>query len=204
MALGGGGTMICSTLSGAGRGEGTLQDMAGNRCKSVVVIIAVLAAATLSCSRDEPDQAAAPPAPPPEAELLDFPMDLRAEDPAVNAFITRVIETCAAGDYEAFRLLWSAHDDPFPRDQFYQAWRLVRQVKILALRAFREAKTKEPVYVAQARVELDTSVDEPVRTVIIMLTKEDGQWRLTQPPASLPERLFAPEATSPAPASQPS
>ena len=42
--------------------------------------------------------------------------------PSDRVAIAEVIETCASGDYEAFRLLWSARDDPFPRDQFHRAW----------------------------------------------------------------------------------
>ena len=177
--------------------------MTGHGCQGVWLWVVLLSLAVPGCREDDTGGEVAPPAPPPEPELLEFPPELRAEDPAVNAFITQVIETCAAGDYEAFRLLWSAHDDPFPRDQFYQAWRLVRRVKILALRTFREAKTGELVYAARALVQLDPTVEEPERTVTILITQEDGRWGLTQPPTSLPEGLFEPEATPKTPTTQP-
>jgi hypothetical protein len=161
----------------------------------VCVSAALLLWAASACSRDDKDTGGAGEPLVAEPKLLEFPPELRAEDPAVNGFITEVIETCAAGDYEAFRMLWSAHDDPFPRDQFYQAWRLVRRVRILALRAFRDADGGRLMYAARARVELEPTVEEPQRTVTILITKEDGRWRLTRPPASLPEGLLEPDAS---------
>ncbi|MCH7814697.1 MAG: hypothetical protein IID40_11830 [Planctomycetes bacterium] len=140
-----------------------------------------------------------PPPPDPEPEILDFPKALQAKDPTVNTFVRRVIETCASGDYDAFRLLWSARDDPFPRDQFHRAWQSVRKVRIVSLRPVREAESGNLFYAVRAQVELDPAVREPQRDVTIILAFEDGHWRLTAPTNRVPDALFEP----PAPSSQP-
>ncbi len=142
------------------------------------------------CRREETAPPAGGGAPPPAPELLIFPPELRAEDERVNQFLVTVLDTCASGDYEAFRMLWSASDDPFPREQFHRAWRSVRQVTVLGLRAVRDADTGQIGYAAWARVELDPAVREPQREVRILLKQEEGQWRLTHPPAPLPDDLF--------------
>ncbi len=140
-----------------------------------------------------------PPRPDPEPEILDFPKALHAKDATVNTFVRRVIETCASGDYDAFRLLWSARDDPFPRDQFHRAWQSVRRVRIVSLRPVREAETGRLFYAVRAQVELDPAVREPQRDVTIILASEDGHWRLTATTSRVPDALFEP----PAPSSQP-
>lgn len=150
-------------------------------------VVWVVAAACRPASQAEPGPEAAPPEKP---QILDFPAELHADDQAVNAFLRRVIETCASGDYDAFRLLWSARDDPFPRDQFHRAWQSVQKVRIVALRPFREPQTGELLYAARAHVELDPSVREPQRDVTILLIRERGRWQLTTPPRDLPDQLF--------------
>jgi hypothetical protein len=164
---------------------------------------AVLAAGVSGCRRD--DEVGKGPATGPAAgpELLDFPLELRAEDESVNAFIAEVIETCASGDYEAFRLLWSARDDPFPRDQFHRAWQSVRRVKVVGLRQVKDADSGRLLYATRALVELDPTVRDPQRDVTILIVKEDDRWRLTKPPASLPENLFEPTPAATSPTTQP-
>ncbi len=153
-------------------------------------------------------EAPLPPPPAPEPEILDFPEALHAKDPTVNTFVRRVIETCASGDYDAFRLLWSARDDPFPRDQFHRAWQSVKKVRIVSLRPVREAESGNLFYAVRAQVELDPTVREPERDVTIIFASQDGHWRLTAPTKRMPDALFespAPPASSsqPAPTADP-
>ena len=161
----------------------------------VWTLLLPVAAGTCRRAADDPG----PQPPDPEPEILDFPDALHAKDPTVNTFVRRVIETCASGDYDAFRLLWSARDDPFPRDQFHRAWQSVRRVRIVSLRPVREAATGRVFYAVRAQVELDPAVREPQRDVTIILAFEDGHWRLTAPTNRVPDALFEP----PVPSSQP-
>ncbi|MCP4245916.1 MAG: hypothetical protein GY778_02600 [bacterium] len=159
----------------------------------------LLPAAVGACRRADQAPPPPPPMPDPEPEILDFPKALHAKDSTVNAFVRRVIETCASGDYDAFRLLWSSRDDPFPRDQFHRAWQSVQRVRIVSLRPVRAAESGQLFYTVRAQVDLDPAVREPRRDVAIILTSEDGHWRLTAPPDRVPDALFDP----PAPSSQP-
>ena len=158
---------------------------------------ALLAAGVGGCEREEIP--AAEPVPPPEPQILDFPAELRAQDESVNLFIRDVIDTCASGDYDAFRMLWSARDDPFPRDQFHRAWQSVQKVTVKALRPLVNPNDGSTLYAVRAWVELDPTVREPQRDVVILLTWENNQWRLTVPPEGLSDELFETEA----PTSQP-
>ncbi|MCH8147831.1 MAG: hypothetical protein IH987_07535, partial [Planctomycetes bacterium] len=40
--------------------------------------------------------------------VLTFPPELKVADATVNEFVTEAMHTCANGDYDSFRLLWSA------------------------------------------------------------------------------------------------
>ena len=148
----------------------------------------LLAVAAVGCERGE--QPATEAAPPPEPELLHFPARLQAQDETVNTFIRDVIHTCASGDYDAFRMLWSVRDDPFPRDQFHRAWQSVQKVTIEAVRALRNPRDGSLIYAVRARVELGPDLREPLRDVVILLTGENNQWRLTMPPEGLSDDLF--------------
>jgi len=162
----------------------------------------VASAAASGCRKSE--QTAEAPAP--AREVLDFPAELQASDESVNAFIRQVIDVCVSGDYDAFRLLWSARDDPFPRDQFYKAWQSVQQVTIVSLRPARDRETDRLYYAVAAHVELDPSVREPQRDVKILFSQEEGQWRLTARSRQAPDALFEPPGPTsrPASSSQPS
>jgi len=158
---------------------------------SLALVLLIVSA----CRRSGEAQPPSGPPPAQEPQILDFPAELHAEDESVNAFVRQVIETCASGDYDAFRLLWSARDDPFPRDQFHRAWQSVQKVKIVSLRPFRAPETRELLYAVRAHVRLDPSVREPERDVTILLVRNGGRWQLTSPPRDVPDGLF--ERTTP-------
>ena len=69
---------------------------------------------------------------------LRFPPELYSKDSGVNEVLREAMAACAAKDYERFRLLWSAQENPIPREAFEESWRAVRWIQIQAL---------EPAYV---------------------------------------------------------
>ena len=107
----------------------------------------------------------------PEVELLVFPDELRVADESVNSFMTRAMETCAAGDYNAFRLLWSAREEPLTAREFEEGWEAVREIRVRALE--RVLLAPEPDH-AEARPE-----------VILMLVREHDEWRLARAPQAM-------------------
>jgi len=158
------------------------------------VAVALLSAA--STCRREPEQQTEikPPSPARNPrELLVFPDELRVEDASVNAFITRAMETCAAREYDAFRLLWSVRQDPLPREEFEEGWQAVEEIRIKAVRPAtlapdpqREMPDPQSVYAVVAEVMLDpkhpAAKGRPRRHVVLMLVQEQGDWRLAHAP----------------------
>ncbi|UCG17181.1 MAG: hypothetical protein JSV19_03955 [Phycisphaerales bacterium] len=131
------------------------------------------------CKR--PDQTeSGEPAPESRAAVVYFPESLQPDDASVTAFIHRAIETCVTGDYDAFRMLWSVREDPFPRDAFERGWRSVRRVRILGVQKFRRKVEDDIVYGVHARIELDESVPDPQRERVLLIVREAGEWRLAR------------------------
>lgn len=166
--------------------------------RKAIVIGLFIAGMAFSCRRDEPEKTSAAALPSAAAiskqpDLLVFPDELRVEDSTVNEFVTKAMTTCATGDYEAFRLLWSARADPLPREEFEQGWHAVQTIKVRALEKVMldvdpNAGRTEPqaVYALLTEVTLDPAQrvgqKEPQRHVVLMLAREHEQWRLAQAP----------------------
>ena len=172
----------------------------------VIFVLAVLcstAAVSLStCRRDESNDPtggsnAEPVAETPQANLLVFPESLYVEDASVNAFVRRAMDVCARGEYEPFRLLWSAREEPLHRDEFETGWQAVEEIRIRALEQVMlaaddpadDAGGIRPAYAVFAEVQLDPSLpagqDEPARDVVLMIVSEHAEWRLGHAPKSV-------------------
>ena len=128
-------------------------------------------------------------------DILIFPDELRVQDATVNDFVVRAMNTCGAGDYEPFRLLWSAREEPLPKDQFDEGWQAVQLIRIAGLRkAVVAGAAEEPgsspageiVYIVLAEVQLDpehpAGKRQPQREVVLMLVRENDKWRMAQAP----------------------
>ncbi len=139
-----------------------------------------------------------PPDPIEHAEdFLVFPDELRVEDESVNAFVHKVMHTCASGAYDAFRLLWSAREEPLPRDEFQQGWQAVKGIRIRALKKLKlagepasgPAGTEQVVYAIDALVEFEPTYQarrlQEDREVIMMFIREHHAWRLARAPKAV-------------------
>jgi hypothetical protein len=173
--------------------------------------VLLLGLAVAGCRKDEPASeppSATAPAPP----TFDFPEDRRSDDPAVNEFINHVLAVCTSEDYDMFRLLWTAKQEPPSRQQFEKGWHAHRMIRIRELRKMKTAEG-DIVWGALAQMEFDPElVPRPSREVVLLLVKENDQWRLAQAPPAVRKALkpqTAPDdagaATNglPAPATQP-
>jgi hypothetical protein len=151
------------------------------------MLVTLLAVGCLSgasgCERSSGANGTAPAASPKPASLVSFPEALQAEDPEINAFIRRAIDICVTEDYEAFRLLWSALEEPLGEQEFRKGFRAARKVSILDLAA-RRTPDSEVVYLVHCLVELDPDqVPEPTRDIVLLLRKENDAWRVARPPS---------------------
>lgn len=129
-------------------------------------------------------------------DLLRFPADLHMADASVNAFVKEAMLHCASGDYDRFRLLWSAKEEPLPRGDYEQGWQAVQKIAVRALRkvmlaadAKHRGDPSRKVYVLLAEVALDPThragAREPIREVVLMIVREQGAWRLAHPPKAM-------------------
>ena len=164
----------------------------------VTAICLLVATLAVACRRDEPEKTSAAAsssnaAKSKQPDLLIFPDQLRVADATVNHFVTKAMTICAAGEYEAFRLLWSVREDPLPREEFEQGWQAVQTIRVRALeKVFLDADPNggrtepEAVYALLAEVSLDPTQKagqkEPQRNVVLMLTREQDAWQLARAP----------------------
>jgi hypothetical protein len=160
----------------------------------ILIALAVFAGLALRCDDRAPTpEAAASKDRSKTVSVLDFPTHMRVEDPSVNDFVGRAMAVAAAGEYEPFRLLWTARHEPMSRDQYEEGWQATRQIRVRALEpAFLVPKEdsntpgeNEKVYLILAEVRLDpkhpAARREPKREAVLMIVREQGRWRLAQP-----------------------
>ena len=154
-----------------------------------------------ACRRSQPENSSSAAAPSASVsskkpDLLVFPDALRVADASVNDFVTRAMTTCAKGDYEPFRLLWSAREEPLPRGEYEEGWHAVQTITVRALEKVMlapNAKANRPegetVYALLVDVSLDPThkagQKKPQRHVVMMLAPESGEWRLARAPTAM-------------------
>jgi len=130
------------------------------------------------------------------AQILSFPQSLHVVDASVNEFVERAMNACAGGDYDGFRLLWSARQKPLERREFEAGWLAVNSIEVRALELIKMATKTEDgeerldeYYVFLAEVRFDAQHPagrkEPTREVVLLLTKEQEQWRLARAPTRI-------------------
>ena len=125
--------------------------------------------------------------------VLVFPENLRVDDTSVNTFVNQAMTVCSSRDYDAFRLLWSAREDPLSRDEFEAGWQAVKEIRIRALDRVKldlssdeDDTSPQTVYALLAEVALDpthqAAQKKPRREVVLMIVKEHEEWRLAKTP----------------------
>lgn len=136
-----------------------------------------------------------------EEELLVFPEELYVTDISVNLFVIEAMKACASGNYDAFRVLWSVKQDPLTREEFSQGWQAAEKIRVRALERVMfadqtptempEVTKGELVFVMLADVQLDPSHPagqrKPKREAVLMILKEQDQWRLARAPKTMRE-----------------
>lgn len=166
-----------------------------------------------SCRRDKDKPAeAAPPADQKSAVQLDFPSEFRPEDPTIRDFIDHALRTCAAGQYDDFRLLWSAREEPLSRDDFVKSFRAVEAIRVRALEKALFAGDDpdvEPALVYVLFVEIRLDPARPVgdrgagRELVLMIVTENEKWRFARAPKAMrdwiKEKAGAPASADPNP-----
>jgi hypothetical protein len=193
------------------------------RCTPVALLAPVvsLSLSLTACPRESSSEQKgrenSPTAPERKEEVVVFPSRLRVDDATVNEFVRMALAQCAAGDYDAFRRLWTARQEPLPRGEFEEGWQAVQKIEVRALEKVmlaggeeRDHADPKTVYVLLVEVSLDPArragQREPNREIVLMLSRERDEWRLARPPKSMREwiKKHAEESTAPTDAQVPS
>lgn len=167
-----------------------------NAIALLAVLVGVLAGCRPGNDSRSPDevsdevQAEAPRA------VLTFPPELKVADETVNEFVTEAMHTCANGDYDSFRLLWSAREELITKREYERGWKAVLRMDIRALEEVklapdpaRDETEPRTVYAIFAYVEFDPAqtVDQQdvERQVVLIVQREHDAWRLGKAPRGL-------------------
>ena len=163
----------------------------------VALVGSALAVGGCDCRQSEATKSEAGMANPPEpvqsAAVLVFPDELRVGDATVNAFVDHAMTVCSNRDYQAFRLLWSAREDPLTRDEFEEGWHAVKEIRVRGLERVKLAPAPDQgegppqmVYALFAEVGLDpthqAAQQKARREVVLMIVREHDVWRLAKAP----------------------
>ena len=131
---------------------------------------------------------------PPSRAVLEFPMDVRAEDGTVNTFLETALETAANSDYAKFRLLWTAASDPVERGQFEKGWGSLRKLRVEVLQKIRDPADQSIFYGMYVTAELDPEQipdsERTERRMVLELRRENGQWRLANAGADVRDAML--------------
>ncbi len=130
------------------------------------------------------------------AQVLSFPDSLHVPDESVNDFVEEAMGVCARGAYDDFRLLWSAKEEPLQEAEFNAGWKAVLAINVRALDHIRLAvpsdggeEKLQDRYVFLAEVRFDplrpAGRRQPTRQVVLLIGKEQDQWRLARAPAKV-------------------
>lgn len=166
-----------------------------DRHKRVTTALWVVVVATLLCGacRSEKEEPSVEVPVETKSDILEFPLALHVEDESVNAFVTKAMIDCASGDYDRFRLLWSAREEPLARGEYDRGWQAVEEIRVRALEKIILKQSADdglekslPGYVILADVSLDpnhrATMEQPNRAVVLTMTREHQQWRLSSAP----------------------
>lgn len=174
--------------------------MLNHNFAKTITLSAVLAGVLLGCRPDNdstsPDDGVDDVQPESPRAVLTFPPELMVADATVNEFVAEAMQTCANGDYDSFRLLWSAREELITKREYERGWRAVLSMEIRALKevklapdAARGETEPRTVYAVFAQVAFDpaqTADQQDVeRQVVLVVQREHDAWRLGKAPRGL-------------------
>jgi len=121
----------------------------------------------------------------------------------LDAFIRNFIALCQRGDYEQYRLCWTAYGTPMSSERFGVIWKFTRKVVINEIVPVPpDVKVMHPAYIIRGVAELDPKARVPTKDVEVMVQWEDNRWAIAPAPR-LEREPAAPPATDTAPAPPP-
>jgi len=164
----------------------------------VLVLAAVLG--LTGCDRDPQQAAPSGPLPgervalPEKRPSYTFDGDLAEQYPEVTSFMRHFLETCLAGDYEAYRRLVTRRANPESRDRFEKILNALQRLTVESIKPVELREIEGPAYIVVSTVEFrpDTPASErhgSSKRIAIVVLEERGEWRMgLAPPGYQPEQ----------------
>lgn len=121
--------------------------------------------------------------------IVVFPVEHQQPDASVNQFIRDALQTCAEGDYDGFRQLFSLRLPPPGPTQFQLIWRNVKEVVIKSVHQHPKLPNEYYAHVVVKLRQRDRR-DRLERDVVVAVQKEENQWRLAEAPAEIIRQIL--------------
>jgi hypothetical protein len=113
----------------------------------------------------------------------------------VDEFIHHFTTLCKQGDYEEYRLCWTAYAMPVSRERFNKLYGFAKRITITDIVPAPKSDAKDkPAYLIRARAELDPKAAVPHKDVDLLVQWEENRWAVAPAPS---------RGTDTAPASRP-
>lgn len=122
---------------------------------------------------------------------INFPQELKTEDPSFNQFVLTMLDICNKGDYDGYRQLFGTAYTPTPRTNFESVWQQIRVIQVVRIE--KHPRKDPPEYYLHARIVLrqPDRQNRTERNAIIMIFKEEGEWRLGSAPKEVSRAMLA-------------
>lgn len=133
-----------------------------------------------------------------------FAEGARTGNEELNNFVHDFVELCLKGDYDRFRLCWTAYSPQIGSSRFRAMWDAAEHIVITEIAPV-PGKAKGKAYVVKASVTLNSKAKFQHRDVEVLVLREDGKWVIAPAPRIEPDNkdLHSLPVTESAPASQP-
>ncbi len=150
---------------------------------SVLILMQVIGCTAEPADGDKPESVTPP------TDRLVFLESAGVDDPAVTHVVREAMSAMISGDYDRFRSVWVATEEPIKRDQFERRWQPVREVTVRAIKPMRHAETGDLLYYVDAKLKFDPESRQRHREILFLLVRRNGAWRLSRAPESLAHKI---------------
>lgn len=153
----------------------------------------------------------------PSASKVVFGPKSKCNDATVNAFVSETVERCAAGDYDAYRLMWTIDYRPASRKRFRQLAESIEQIEVKLVKQLQIESADgaieerdDPVYVCHVFVKINPDIQRKPgtkfedRDLILLITRNVDSWQFEPAPDFVKDALLASAKDAPSESLAPS
>lgn len=116
-----------------------------------------------------------------------FAEGVRSGNAGLDDFIQNFIEVCLRGDYDQYRLCWTAYSPPISSSQFRTIWDMAEHIVITRIASL-PGKARGKAYLVKASATLNPRAKVQHKDVELLVLWEDGKWVIAPAPHSQPQQ----------------